>query len=138
MKKAMILTAILGAAACQTGGGYHRSSSAADLTDEEMDRLDDEADASRRDQEFAEACEHAVGPVDHESEGDMVVAMRDESTKFRAGAVGVTAGGGLEEAAGFVGTGIVTSRGGATIVEGGSPDVEMRPCIDPYFDEHDY
>lgn len=134
----MIFAAILGAAACQTTGSYHRPSSTTGLTDDEIDRLRAESDERRRDMEFADACENVVGPVDHQSEGDMVVAMRDESTKSRTAAVGVTAGGGLKEAAGFVGTGIVTSRGGATIMEGGSPDVEMRPCIDPPYDEHDY
>lgn len=132
MKRAVLLATMIGAAACQTTGGHQRSTNANTLTAEEI------ADQSRRQTAFDKACKTAVGPVDHESPGDMVVVRRDESSKSRTGAIGVTAGGGLKEAAGFVGTGIVTSRGGATIVEDGSPDVEMQTCVDPEYDERDY
>ena len=100
MKKAIIIAAIAFGTACASSGG------------QEQARFDD-------------AC---AAIMQERGEGEVDVVMRDQSTKTRIAAVGVTADGGLKEAAGFVGPSIITSRGGALAHEGGSTDIEMQAC----------
>jgi|GEM_PF-4347712 len=57
-----------------------------------------------------------------------IVVFRDQSSRYRLAAVGVTSSGNLEEFAAIVGPSVVTSRGGALATGGGDVDVETRAC----------
>lgn len=57
-----------------------------------------------------------------------IVVYRDESSRYRLAAIGVTGSGNLDEFAAVVGPSVVTTRGGATVMKGGDVDTEVRAC----------
>ena len=56
------------------------------------------------------------------------MVFRDESSRYRVAAVGVTGGGNLKDFAAIVGPSVITSRGGATVSGGNKTDIEARTC----------